>query len=173
MLFAHGQNITRGTIGKPTMEPAKPVPRSSFNSNPWVHRQKTRNEKMQDRQDAYKQLIKREDNEKDPAKLCAIGLKYQLGLNGTEKDMARAMEMYIKAAEQDYAEAQCRIGLIYEAGQGGIDNPELAAKWFKKAAKQIDAIIKKHPDDITAIKNGLLTARTAKDTKMEKKYLRE
>ena len=47
----------------------------------------------------------------------------------------------------------------------------LVKKDFKKAAKQIDAIIKKHPDDITAIKNGLLTARTAKDTKMEKKYL--
>ena len=134
--LAHGQNITKGTISKPTMEPAKPVPRSPFNSNPWVHRQKTRTEKMQERQDAYKQMIKREDNEKDPAKLCAIGLKYQMGLNGTEKDMARAMDMYMKAAEQDYAEAQCRIGLIYEAGQGGIDNPELAAKWFKKAAKQ-------------------------------------
>ena len=134
--FANGQNITKGTIGKPTMEPAKPSPRSPFNSNPWTHRQKTRTEKMQDRQDAYRQMIKREDNEKDPAKLCAIGLKYQRGLNGTEKDMARAMDMYLKAAEQDYAEAQCRIGLIYEAGQGGIDNPELAAKWYKKAAKQ-------------------------------------
>ncbi|MBR4674643.1 MAG: sel1 repeat family protein [Victivallales bacterium] len=132
----HGQNITPGTIGKPTMQPARPTSHSPFNSNPWTHRQKTRTEKMQDRQDAYRALIKREDNEKNPAKLCAIGLKYQLGLNGTEKDMARAMEMYLKAAEQNYAEAQCRIGLIYEAGQGGIDNPELAAKWFKKAAKQ-------------------------------------
>ena len=144
VLFAHGQNITPGTIGKPTMEPAKPSSHSPFNSNPWAHRQKTRSEKMQDRQDAHRELIKRENNEKNPAKLCAIGLKYQLGLNGTEKDMARAMEMYMKAAEQDYAEAQCRIGLIYEAGQGGIDNPELAAKWFKKASKQNHEVAQLH-----------------------------
>ena len=142
--FTHGQSVTPGTIGKPTMQPAKPTAHSPFNSNPWTHRQKTRTEKMQDRQDAQKQLIKREDNEKNPAKLCAIGLKYQLGLNGTEKDMARAMEMYMKAAEQDYAEAQCRIGLIYEAGQGGIENPELAAKWFKKAAKQNHEVAQLH-----------------------------
>ena len=30
---------------------------------------------------------------------------------------------------------------------------------------------KKHPDDITAIRNGVLLARTIKDVKLEKKYL--
>ena len=47
----------------------------------------------------------------------------------------------------------------------------LVKKDYKKAAKQYDAVIKKHPEDITAIRNGLLTARASKDTKMEKKYL--
>ena len=47
----------------------------------------------------------------------------------------------------------------------------LVKKDYKKAAKQYDAVVKKHPEDITAIRNGLLTARASKDTKMEKKYL--
>jgi tetratricopeptide (TPR) repeat protein len=47
----------------------------------------------------------------------------------------------------------------------------LVKKEYKKAAKQYDAVLKKHPDDLTAIRNGLLTARASKDTKMEKKYL--
>jgi hypothetical protein len=47
----------------------------------------------------------------------------------------------------------------------------LVKKDYKKAIKQYDAIVKKHPGDITAIKNGLLCGRAAKDTKIEKKYL--
>ena len=47
----------------------------------------------------------------------------------------------------------------------------LVKKDYKKAAKQFDAVLKKHPDDVTAIKNGILMARSQKDTKLEKKYL--
>ena len=32
-------------------------------------------------------------------------------------------------------------------------------------------MLKKHPDDLTAIRNGVLLARTKKDVKLEKKYL--
>lgn len=41
----------------------------------------------------------------------------------------------------------------------------------KKALKYYNAILRKHPDDLTAIRNCVLLARTAKDTKLEKKYL--
>ncbi len=47
----------------------------------------------------------------------------------------------------------------------------LVKKDYKKAARQYDTVLKKHPDDATAIRNGLLTARASKDTKLEKKYL--
>lgn len=47
----------------------------------------------------------------------------------------------------------------------------LVKKEYKKAAKQYDAVLKKHPDDLTAIRNGMLLARSTKDTKLEKKYL--
>ena len=44
-------------------------------------------------------------------------------------------------------------------------------KDFKKAQKYYDQVLKKHPDDVTAIRNCVLLARQKKDVKMEKKYL--
>ena len=47
----------------------------------------------------------------------------------------------------------------------------VSKKDYKKALKYYDQVLKKHPDDITAIRNGVLLARTKKDVKLEKKYL--
>ena len=47
----------------------------------------------------------------------------------------------------------------------------VSKKDYKKAQKYYDQVLKKHPDDITAIRNGVLLARQKKDVKMEKKYL--
>lgn len=44
-------------------------------------------------------------------------------------------------------------------------------KAYKKALKYYNKVLKKHPDDITAIRNCILLARTQKDLKLEKKYL--
>ena len=44
-------------------------------------------------------------------------------------------------------------------------------KDYKKALKYYDKVLKKHPDDETAIRNCLLLARSTKNTKLEKKYL--
>ena len=47
----------------------------------------------------------------------------------------------------------------------------VSKKEYKKAQKYYDQVLKKHPDDITAIRNGVLLARQKKDVKLEKKYL--
>ena len=47
----------------------------------------------------------------------------------------------------------------------------VSKKDYKKAQKYYDQVLKKHPDDATAIRNGILLARTKKDVKLEKKYL--
>lgn len=47
----------------------------------------------------------------------------------------------------------------------------VSKKDYKKAQKYYDQVLKKHPDDITAIRNGILLARQKKDVKLEKKYL--
>ena len=47
----------------------------------------------------------------------------------------------------------------------------LIKKDYKKSRKYFDQVLKKHPGDMTALKNCILMARTRKDVKMEKKYL--
>lgn len=47
----------------------------------------------------------------------------------------------------------------------------LVRKEYKKAQQYFDKVLKKHPGDMTALKNCLLLARTTKDKKLEKKYL--
>ena len=47
----------------------------------------------------------------------------------------------------------------------------VSKKDYKKAQKYYDQVLKKHPDDVTAIRNGVLLARSKKDVKLEKKYL--
>ena len=45
-------------------------------------------------------------------------------------------------------------------------------KDFKTAVKYYDKVLKKYPDNYTAIKNGVLAARLSGNAKLEKKYLR-
>ena len=47
----------------------------------------------------------------------------------------------------------------------------VSKKDYRKAQKYYDQVLKKHPDDNTAIRNGILLARNKKDVKLEKKYL--
>ena len=47
----------------------------------------------------------------------------------------------------------------------------VSKKDYKKAQKYYDQVLKKHPDDMTAIRNCIVLARNAKDRKLEKKYL--
>ena len=42
---------------------------------------------------------------------------------------------------------------------------------YKEALKCYTKVLKKHPDDYTAIKNSMLAARKMKSVKLEKKYL--
>jgi tetratricopeptide (TPR) repeat protein len=42
---------------------------------------------------------------------------------------------------------------------------------YKAALKCYDKVLKKHPEDYTAIRNALLAARKMKNLKLEKKYL--
>ncbi len=47
----------------------------------------------------------------------------------------------------------------------------LVRKEYKQARKYFDQVLKKHPEDMTALKNSILMARAMKDVKLEKKYL--
>lgn len=65
-----------------------------------------------------------------------LGVRYATG-NGAPLDYAKAVEWYVRAAEQGLAEAQYNLGMIYWEGRAGV-TPDLARadKWFTRAAKQ-------------------------------------
>ena len=50
-----------------------------------------------------------------------------------EKDKSKAVELYRKAAEQGYKDAQLSLALCYENGWGVQKIPSLAREWRKKA----------------------------------------
>lgn len=71
-------------------------------------------------------------------------------------------------AFSEYLLTYCKDEPLYLNNLGSY---YLTKKDFKKAQKCFDQVLKKDPSDMTALRNGILMARTKKDVKMEKKYL--
>ena len=52
------------------------------------------------------------------------------------KHFSRAMQLLSGLAENDSAEAQYRLAIMYQNGLGLVRNEQLAYKWMKRAATQ-------------------------------------
>jgi len=104
--------------------------------------------------------------------------------------MESISEEQFRAFMQDYCIALFRLGsdtsaqafkalseqmLIYCKDEplfvNNLGSYYLVRKEYKQARKYFDSVLKKHPDDMTALRNSILMARTMKDVKLEKKYL--
>ena len=55
-------------------------------------------------------------------------------------DYAAALRVWRRLAEQGDADAQFRLGVMYESGQGMLRNDAEAISWYRKAAEQDDAV---------------------------------
>jgi S1-C subfamily serine protease len=53
-----------------------------------------------------------------------------------DQDHEEAVKWYTKAAEKGHAEAQLKLGLMFNSGQGVTQDDKEAVKWFAKAAEQ-------------------------------------
>ena len=65
--------------------------------------------------------------------------QYYFEGKGVEEDLPAAVKWYLKAAEQDKAEAQCMLGTCYSNGEGVTQDLSEAANWYLKAAEQGNA----------------------------------
>jgi TPR repeat protein len=64
------------------------------------------------------------------------GCDFYYGKNGVEKDMARAIECWQSAAEEDNADAQAILAVCYYKGEGIEQNTKKALELARKSAKQ-------------------------------------
>ena len=65
-----------------------------------------------------------------------LGRIYEQGRE-VEYDDIRAVQRYYKAAEMGIADAQYKLGLMYEQGRGGLPiSKVLAGLWYRRAARQ-------------------------------------
>ena len=64
-----------------------------------------------------------------------MNMVYEYG-RGVEQSDEKAVEWYLKAAEQGFARAQNNLGVMYANGTGVEQSYEKAAEWVLKAADQ-------------------------------------
>ena len=65
-----------------------------------------------------------------------LGKLFEAGDLGLTKDFASARLWTERAAKSGVVEAMHRMGLYHYYGQGGAQNPVLAAQWFRRAAER-------------------------------------
>ncbi len=53
---------------------------------------------------------------------------------GKSRNPTRALQWFVRAAEQDHVDAQFRAGTMYEAGEGATASKDAALNWYHKAA---------------------------------------
>ena len=79
----------------------------------------------------------------------------------------KAMEAFVKLSQ--------KMAALYPANPGFLNNigsyNMLVKQDYKTALKYYEKVLKKNPEDYTAIRNGMLAARKMKNQKLEKKYL--
>ena len=55
---------------------------------------------------------------------------------GIPENDEKAVNWYLKAAEQGFAKAQYNLAISYDNGEGVSENNEEAVRWYRKAAVQ-------------------------------------
>ena len=93
------------------------------------------------------------------------------------RDYKKAVEWYLKAAEQDLAEAQLNLGVMYVLGQGVIEDNIEAYKWFLLAGMNGHDVFKakemlKEEMTVEQIEEGRNRARKYAEEK-EKQKIKE
>ena len=79
-----------------------------------------------------------------------VAIGYEEG-RGVQKDIARAVEWYKKAASNNHNGAQYRLGQLYEKGIGVGKNMAMAKKWYRKAAENGSRLAKKRLRQMSSV----------------------
>jgi len=80
--------------------------------------------------------VRAKAEEGDARSQYRLGAAFDQGSLSVTKDEVEAVKWYRKAAEQDFAPAQCDLGFSYANGQGVAKDAVEAVRWTRKAAEQ-------------------------------------
>ncbi|MDR2117717.1 MAG: sel1 repeat family protein [Planctomycetaceae bacterium] len=108
-------------------------------------------------------------NEGDPHAQYMLGFIY---LNGqvVPQDISTGLQWLQKSVEQNFAKAQCYLGIIYLQGLFGIEpDPQIAVQWFQLASKQGNDDATKYLAECLANGNGV-TKNTGEAIRIWKKF---
>ena len=85
-------------------------------------------------------MIYQNRHSNDPKAQVRLGMNYQLGVPGVEKDEETAVYWYRKAAEQGDPTGQSRLAHMYRFGKGVEQDISQAFYWYNLAAAQGDPV---------------------------------
>ncbi|EJK48309.1 hypothetical protein THAOC_32907, partial [Thalassiosira oceanica] len=83
-------------------------------------------------------MIRKRFDKGDPEAIYFLGIKYDFGEYGLEKDMARAVELYERAAVLGVKEAHFNLGVLYAIGDNVEKDTAKALRHFEEAAMSGD-----------------------------------
>lgn len=90
----------------------------------------------------------------DAAANLYLATMYELG-QGVEKDFAKALELYNKAAEMENATAQCYVGDLYFEGRGVEQDYKKAVEFYLSAERQHQLTVNATKRLASCYENGL------------------
>ena len=69
-----------------------------------------------------------------------LGVRYEAGRDGVDRDYGEAVSWYRRAAEQGHAAAQAYLGFMYSAGRGVSQSDAEPVHWYRRSAEQGHAL---------------------------------
>ena len=79
-------------------------------------------------------MIQKRVNAGDPVAICNLGNKYHYGQFGLKKDVAKAVELYERAAELGVKDAHYALGFLYDEGMDVEKDTVKATRHWEAAA---------------------------------------
>jgi len=121
-------------------------------------------------------MVQARVEKKDPEAIYFLGDKYFFGRLGLQKDMRRAIELYIEAAELGSIDARYSLGAVYYHGEGVQQDKAKAVEYYKKAAMKghvesrynLGFFERVKGNDDRAIKHYLISAKMGHKDSVEK-----
>lgn len=101
----------------------------------------------------------------DKNKASTIGSMYSEGDEITQ-DYSKALEWFIKGAENEDADSQIGLGDLYAKGNGVSEDHSIAKKWYNKALELKKKYVLEREKEVEMIKNRIENGEDASELKL-------